>query len=1221
MMIVNMVFLAAAMVAAPDGNEWQDPSRLSLGKEPVSTLTAPEDALDLSGIGAWRFNWARRPSERPVGFEKPDYDVSAWPLVTVPCSWQACGIRPSGERFGVPIYVNQPYTFTPRKPANATCPPKVVGNDLPKDWTLGSEDNPVGSYRRDFEVPGDWLKDEVFIRFEGVESFYYLWINGHYVGFSKDSRSPSVYNVTKFLKPGRNVVAAEVYRYNDGSYLECQDIFRLSGILRPVRVYRLAKGHLKDVRFEAHPERKGVYDGDWILSFAADRAAEFKVFEKGGKEIALEKVADGRWRVRTPKLWSAETPNLYALVTEGLSFSLGFREVEITEPANPRDRTFLLNGQPVKLNGVNRAEVDPTYGHHCPTARLRQDLELIKKGNFNHIRNSHCPQPDEFYDLCDEIGIYVMDEANLEAHGMGYDKRFSLGSRPEWRAAHLARQEAMVNRNRNHPCVIMWSLGNEAGTGDNFKACYEWIKRTDPTRPVNYERDNDCADFGSRQYPWIAWMRATAAGRESVKYPFHVNEYLHNLNNGAGGHKSFQDVIESSNRIMGGCLWDFADQGLWTKRGEVRYLGFGGDFGEKPSEGQGILDGIVGADRTLEPVWYEARHVYQPFTATLSADGRSVVLRSKYFFRDSSAYDFCVDGRVVPLKPLAPREVRTVSVESLGLSGGASTAVLSFVQREREGFYEEGWTIASDQIRLPGVDMRVALAPKAGDVTVSETADRLTLAAGDWRYGFDKATGSLVSIRRKGVEQLEKPVFLDAFRAPVGGDMSVSADDSGSLVRKWALLGLRDLRPRLRKLTPVTDRIGGARRFATLVDWRGVRSERILRTGRFDPAIEDAGEVDGDAPGYHVATEWTVFGDGSLAVSAAFRQFGRPTEVARIGYRFVFRMSEARVRYRAAGPWDNYADRRSGAFLGDYEADLKDFVFPYGRTSDSGNRMEAEAVRLDAVGLTFAAVDRPLAAFQVSPYSPEEIILNPHVELLPPPSRTELGLYAAQAGMGSANCGPLTEPEFRLDPKETCTCAFVLTEDPTLRVRRWPAPAAASASAPAEPEEMMIFPNEEKSVFGGLATLKTCEMRFCTETDLWKFDGTLTNRTVLNWMIVKPRNAKKCPVVLFLNDFGNHEYVDDLVVLPPSCELENDVSHFVIDGTASELTRGIYANPSAKGYFPLREYILRGCAVVTVCASDMRKSCSPDERRWLLERGRELIAKEPGLDADRINQE
>ena len=1212
--VFGILLSLCARPIAPDGGEWQDPSRLSLGKLPPSSIPAPHHAIDLSGVESWRFKWSRRPSLRPIGFEKLDFDVSSWDLVTVPCSWQASGIRKSGKRYGVPLYVNLPYTFTPAAPDNTNCLPKVIGHKLPSDWTLSGEDNPVGSYRRDFELPSDWFSGEIFIRFEGVESFYYLWINGQYVGFAKDSRSPSVYNITQYVRPGKNVVAAEVYRYCDGSYLECQDAFRLSGIIRPVLVYRLNKGSLKDVRFHTCPERKGVYEGDWVLSFEADRAAEFKVFERGGSEVGVEKIADGKWRVKKPKLWSAEEPNLYTLVTEGISFNLGFRQVEITEPGNPRDRTFLINGKPVKLKGINRSEISPDYGHHCPSELLRKDIEIIKKGNFNHIRNSHCPQPDEFYDLCDEYGIYVMDEANLESHGMRWFPNHISG-REEWFQAHVDRQVSMVKRNFNHPCVIMWSLGNEAGSGEAFKHCYDWIKKNDPTRPINYERNNHYADFGSRQYPDANWLRATAAGIENVKYPFHVNEFLHNLNNGAGSIKNFQDIIESSDRIFGSAIWDFADQGLTaidSKTGK-KYFAFGGDFGEKPNEGQGMLDGIVHADRSLEPAYYEARHAYQPFDCRLDGDKTSIVIESKYYFRDSSAYDVRINGKVVSMPLILPRSRRIVTFNEiaklLNVGDIPKSILIEFVQREQEGFFEPGWVISSDQIFLDGAFKPIELRIPRARAFCSKTDNELTFNAGRFTYVFSRKTGSLKSLCRDGVEQISGEMVLDVMRGPVGGDMSVGGHLPNTLIWKSGLFGLRRLVPTLKSITDVKEE-GGALHFATIVDWRGARSEEFRQIHRSSPKIVDVGEVPADAPSYRVATKWMIFADGTLVLDAAFKQFGEPFEVSRVGYRIPFKTSKTKVDYLAAGPWDNYADRMSGSFIGKYSQLSTEFLENYGRTSDCGNRMHAYAVRLDAIGLTFAGVDAPMAAFTVNPYSPTELIENPHPELLPAPQKTELGLYAAQRGLGSKNCGPPPEMQYVIDPKSTLRLKCVITPGDELALRTLPDVKNAELKNAKLPQtkERMIFPLAEKSLYGGNANLRTSVMRFCSEYDFWKFDGSVSFHPMIIWLLISPAKSDSVSDVLFIPNLrGNHEFTSDLAVDIATSKLSDDVGAFIVGGKANSISRGRLDDPSLPEYLKIREKVDGGSAVLTCCVRDVFSEDERIDMEWLTDRAREYV--------------
>ena len=598
--------LVLVWVSRGDGREWEDPTRQSLGKLPQQAWfgsfpdvesakrilsSASPRTVSLDSEDSWRFAWSRRPSERPVGFERPDYDVSSWPVVKVPCSWQAVGIRKSRTRFGTPIYINQPYLFTGSFPAPTNEWPRVSGQAVPADWTFGPEDNPVGCYRRDVEVPTDWTGDEIYLQFDGVESFFYLWVNGTYVGFSKDSRSVAAFDVTELVHPGTNSVAVEVYRHCDGSYLECQDIFRLSGIFRSVSLRHVPKTHVRDVTIVTEPVVRGAYDGDWKVRLAIDvsgdepRTIRARVFDADDREVPFSGAASAECELTfaRPKLWSAECPNLYTLVlsleddgkvAEAVGFQLGFRQVEIADAPRQCDRTFLFNGRPIKLKGVNRGDCDPLYGHHVPDKRLEEDLTLIKRGNFNHIRNSHFPQGERFYYLCNKLGIYVMDEANVESHGSEYGEH-SPSRAPLWLKSHLARMEAMLERSKNSPCVIIWSMGNEAGPGDNFKACYEYLKRRDPTRPVQYERNNWITDMGSRQYPSVDWLQRCAAGDPTlpdvvygaghpVRYPFHVNEYAHNYNNASGNLADFQEVIESSTRIMGGAIWDWADQTLLT---------------------------------------------------------------------------------------------------------------------------------------------------------------------------------------------------------------------------------------------------------------------------------------------------------------------------------------------------------------------------------------------------------------------------------------------------------------------------------------------------------------------------------------------------------------------------------------------------------------------------------------------------------------------------------
>lgn len=1040
-----------AFAAGPDGKEWEDCSRLSLGKsDPVARFGSFPDvesarrilpwrsprAVLLDSETEWRFNWAKRPSERPVGFERPDYDVSGWPVVKVPCSWQAEGIRASGRRFGTPLYLNTEYTFLPRYPGNVGMWPKVTGAKLPDDWTLTGEDNPVGSYRRDFTVPADWLGDEIDIMFGAVDSFFYLWVNGRYVGFSKDSRSPAAFDISSFVKAGANTVAVEVYRYSDGSYFECQDMWNLSGISRSVLLSHRPKTHVRDVRFVTSPVVSRDYEGDWKVSLEVEVSGEAEikvdVFDAFGAKVPFAGAPASACELvfAKPLRWTAETPNLYTLVVsleldgrviEATGFQLGFREIEIRDAANPKDRVFLVNGQPVKLKGINRGETHPLYGHYVPDDVTEGDIRLIKQGNFNHIRNSHYPEGDYFYHLCNVYGIYVMDEANIETHGYKYGKH-SLSHPPALRSAHLARTQAMVERMKNDPCVVIWSLGNESGPGLNMMACRDWIKSRDTTRPVQYERNNWFADMGSRQYPKPNWVRACAAGLMHLKYPYHINEYCHGLCNGGAWLADIQEAIESSTRICGGAVWDFADQGLYLTRADgKRILAYSGDFGEMPCEGVGILDGWVSAERRPEPIFAEAKHVFQPFVCCLGEDGKSVEVVCRHYFRGAEAYSGAwtvyANGEVVAsgeldLSGLGPQGRKVLPLPAVAFDVAQRPGVTASIgyeirQREDEGAWPKGWVIAEDRLELPSRASAQPYCPPKSPARFEETTERMVFVAGESQLSYSKKTGELVSFRRNGKELLMKPMALDVFRAPTGIDMKTWAPDDGALNVTLAE-GYREMVPMLVRLTH-PELADGVYRFETEIVYRGHRREHATGVIRspYQFSFEDLGPTTPDNGHYVVRNRWRIAGDGAVALDSTFVQRGNPVEPARLGWRFVFARENADVEWFGLGPHENYPDRATAAFLGLWKSKASEFQLAYPRNQDSGNRCGTHAVRLDISDSRFevATLGNPFP-FMVSPYSPSELIFTSHFEDLPEPGKVELGVYARVAGVDRFDSQP-----------------------------------------------------------------------------------------------------------------------------------------------------------------------------------------------------------------------
>ncbi|MDE6394117.1 MAG: beta-galactosidase, partial [Duncaniella sp.] len=612
----------------------------------------------------------------PADFYRPGFDASGWDDINVPSNWNIEGLQPDGsQKYGKPIYVNQKVIFS-----HSVRPDDWRGGVMrtpPESWTTFDARNEVGSYLRTFVLPESWNGREVFINFDGVDSFFYLWINGRYVGFSKNSRNAASFNITPYLKSGENTVAVEVYRNSDGSFLEAQDMFRLPGIFRSVSLYATSPVQIRDM--VAIPDLTADYrDGSLSVTTSVrnltDRAAKdytlsYSLYANPLYSDSIEALATtgathqfsvtpgGEKTIGTtlnlaaPRKWSAEEPWRYTLVAElkdgegktveAVSSYVGFRKVEIKDtPASDDEfklagRYFYVNGKPVKLKGVNRHETNPSRGHAVTREDMTRDIMLMKSANINHVRNSHYPDDPYWYYLCDKYGIYLMDEANVESHEYYYGDE-SLSHVPEFEAAHVARNMEMVHARVNSPSVLIWSLGNEAGPGKNFEAARDAIKAFDTSRPVQYERNNDIADMGSCQYPSIAWVRYAVSGQGSkIVYPFHINEYAHSMGNAVGNLVDYWNAIESTNFFMGGAIWDWIDQSLYNHdpvTGE-RYLAFGGDFGDAPTDGQFVMNGILFGNMTPKPQFYEVKKVYQNVTFIPGdmSKGEIIVFNKNYF--------------------------------------------------------------------------------------------------------------------------------------------------------------------------------------------------------------------------------------------------------------------------------------------------------------------------------------------------------------------------------------------------------------------------------------------------------------------------------------------------------------------------------------------------------------------------------------------------------------
>ena len=772
-----------ATLNAPTGAEWESPENLALNKEqphayffPFQDLESarkvlPENSKFWQSLnGDWKFHWAPDPDSRPADFYQTNYDVTSWDVIPVPSSWNIYGIQKDGSlKYGTPIYVNQPVIF--QHSVKVDDWRGGVMRTPPANWTTYKHRNEVGSFRRDFEIPQDWDGREVFISFDGVDSFFYLWINGKYVGFSKNSRNTANFNITPYLQKGKNIVAAEVYRSSDGSFLEAQDMFRLPGIFRTVALYSVPKVHFRDL--VAIPDLDATYT-DGSLTINADirnldkkAAKDYKVYYSlyanklysdentlvdGVSSPVIEKIVPNEigkvqtvFQVKAPNKWSAEFPYRYTLVAElkdkknrtieTVSTIVGFRKVEIKDTPASEDefglagRYYYVNGKTVKLKGVNRHESNPAVGHAITREMMEKEIMLMKRANINHVRNSHYPDDPYWYFLCNKYGIYLEDEANIESHEYYYGAA-SLSHPVEWKNAHVARVMEMVHANVNNPSIVIWSLGNEAGPGKNFVAAYDALKKFDTSRPVQYERNNDIVDMGSNQYPSIGWVRGAVQGKYDIKYPFHISEYAHSMGNACGNLIDYWEAMESTNFFCGGAIWDWVDQSMYNydpKTG-TRYLAYGGDFGDTPNDGQFVMNGIVFGDLEPKPQYYEVRKVYQNIgVKAVDVEKGVFEIFNKYYFKNLAddyylMWSVYEDGKAIQatLKKdinLAPRQRMQISLpyNRAAFKKDAEYFVkVQFILKDKMPWANKDFVMAEEQVLVKEATDRPLISEVAG---------------------------------------------------------------------------------------------------------------------------------------------------------------------------------------------------------------------------------------------------------------------------------------------------------------------------------------------------------------------------------------------------------------------------------------------------------------------------------------------------------------------------
>ena len=1074
---------------APDGREWQSPGRLALNKEQprawMFSFATLEEALKVlpegstyyrSLDGTWKFRWVPEPSQRDSMFWQTTFDDSGWDNIEVPGSWNVQGLQKDGTmKYGVPIYTNQKVIF--QHSVRVDDWRGGVMRTPPTDWTTYKYRNEVGSYRRTFQVPTEWALRDVFINFDGVDSFFYLWINGHYVGFSKNSRNTARFNITPYLNPyGDNVVAVEVYRNSDGSFLEAQDMFRLPGIFRSTYLTANPQVEIRDlavrtayvgegmaiVNVEAdirNPQRenKSIKQLQKFLDVKTSNkyTLDYQVYpvklytDETQPMVASLPNANAYSQIYIPNArpWSAEEPNRYVLVAtltnkkgevvDRVSTYFGIRKVEIRETAADEDEFhkaghyYYINNMPVKLKGVNRHENNPSRGHAITREQMLREVMLMKQGNINHVRNSHYSCDPYWYYLCDKYGIYLEDEANIESHEYYYGDA-SLSHPAEWRAAHVARNMELVHSHINAPSVVIWSLGNEAGPGDNFRAAYQAVRDFDKSRPVQYERNNDIVDMGSNQYPSVGWVQFAAGGGKGPKYPFHISEYAHSMGNAGGNLVDFWKAIETSNYICGGAIWDWVDQAIDTYTPDgTKYFGYGGDHGDKPNDGMFCMNGIMFPDLQPKPEYFDVKHVYQNVGVQLDSIwtmGQNQMVRllvtNKNYFVSLDYVDISVvvvrDGfdvgrSTIPrdpdhgMLPIEPRQTEPITVP-IRLESGENPDAHSyslrveFLLREDMPWAKKGYVQMSEQVELWGSgDVKpIYTASKQGSKLRMTTKDELTIInASKWKVVFDDTLGTIHSLNYNGRDEIEPgcgPV-LDALRAPV--------DNDNWYYQSWYQNGLHNLGHKVLSRHAYT-RKDGAVVVNYTVESRGTKGQiRGGSSGRY--SIAESSE-----PADLIFTNnivWTVYPDGTIECQSAITGNQPKAILPRLGYMLRlpkrFEAKGSRMSYFGRGPQNNYADRMSGMFSHVYETTVRDQFVAFPKPQDMANREGVQWLSLTdetGRGLVFGSLTGAMST-SVLPWSDLQLTYAPHPHELPESDHVYVHLDTKVTALGGSSCG------------------------------------------------------------------------------------------------------------------------------------------------------------------------------------------------------------------------
>lgn len=953
--------------------------------------------------GNWKFNWVAKPSDRPKNFYTESFDASQWKEIPVPSNWQLHG-------YGIPIYTNVTYPWTTN----------------PKPPFVDHNNNPVGSYIHEFDIPDSWDGNKIFIHFGAVNSAMYLWVNGEKVGYSQGSKTPAEFDITEYVKVGQNKLAVEVYRWCDGSYLEDQDFWRLAGIERDVYLFSTPKVRIRDFFFSTQPDAK-YHNATFSLDVEVENY--LNSLEKGQVEIVLmdgvkqvarlnrnyriqggnkelytlsSAVNDVRW-------WSAETPELYTLSIslkdargkelEATAVKVGFREVKI------EGSQLKVNGKAILLKGVNRHEHDEYTGHVVSKESMIQDIKLMKQNNINAVRTSHYPTDPLFYALCDEYGLYVVDEANIESHGMGYGDR-SLAKDSTWMAAHIDRTQRMVERDKNHPSIIIWSLGNEAGNGINFEATYNWIKKRDQSRPVQYEQAHrgDNTDIVCPMYAGIdhlVWY-----GKSIQHRPLILCEYAHAMGNSVGNLQDYWDVIEKYDNLQGGFIWDWVDQGLVKEDEEGnKYWAYGGDFGPEgtPSDANFCMNGLVRPDRTPNPSLHEVKKVYQYVKFAPVLGENKLQITNNYDFISLDRFDILWEVKsmgkkilngVISKPNVLPGESALFSLDLSEIDMDKKKdffLTIRMITAEPWDLIEEGEELAAEQIVL-SIGSKLSTSWTENNPTMKKSKDKITFSGSDFSILFDEVSGTIESWKVNGTEFMERGPKPNFWRAPTDNDYGYNMNE---------VLGI----------------------------WRTAGSDaKVIKVSTSKPK-NGKGSISFE---YQLANNtgscivaYDIYGTGDVIMDYTFNPSDKKLPVLpRIGMMMTLPTQFENVTWYGRGPWENYSDRKTSAFVDLYKSTVTDQFEMYPVPQETGYKTDTRWLKLaDQKGNGWLIEGSDLIGFSALHFTPEDLTKKGrglwHTIDLKPRKEVILNIDHLMMGVGGDNSwGARPHEIYSIQPSE-----------------------------------------------------------------------------------------------------------------------------------------------------------------------------------------------------------